>query len=89
MSEHSPPASSENVRRTMLANRRRDTKPELEVRKRLLAAGLRYRVDFPVDLTDRRRRADIVFTRARLVVRSEEHTLNSSHSHASRMPSSA
>ena len=68
MSEHSPPASSENVRRTMLANRRRDTKPELEVRKRLLAAGLRYRVDFPVDLTDRRRRADIVFTRARLVV---------------------
>lgn len=67
--EHPPPlASSENARRTMLANRRKDTTPELAVRRRLHAEGLRYRVDYPADSTDRRRRADIVFTRARVVV---------------------
>ncbi|EWS82322.1 DNA mismatch repair protein [Brachybacterium phenoliresistens] len=63
-----PPPSSENARRTMLANRRRDTSIELEVRRRLHAAGLRYRVDFPADASDRRRRADIVFTRARVAI---------------------
>ncbi len=63
-----PRASSENARRTMLANRRRDTSPELAVRRRLHAAGLRYRVDYPADSTDRRRRADIVFIRAKVVV---------------------
>lgn len=52
----------------MVANRRKDTFPELEVRRRLHAAGLRYRVDFAADQTDRRRRADIVFTRARVAV---------------------
>lgn len=68
MDIRSPHPSSENARRTMLANRRKDTTPELAVRRRLHAAGLRYRVDYPADLTDRRRRADIVFTRARVVV---------------------
>lgn len=63
-----PHPSSENARRTMLANRRKDTSPELAVRRKLHAAGLRYRVDYPADSTDRRRRADIVFTRARVVV---------------------
>lgn len=52
----------------MLANRRRDTTIELAVRRRLHAAGLRYRVDFPADAGDRRRRADIVFTRRHLAV---------------------
>lgn len=68
MTDHPPPASNENARRTMLANHRRDTSPELAVRRRLHAAGLRYRVDFPADPSDRRKRADIVFTRARLVI---------------------
>lgn len=63
-----PTASSENARRTMRANKRRDTSIELAVRRRLHAAGLRYRVDFVADRTDRRRRADIVFTRARIAV---------------------
>jgi len=50
----------------MLSNRGRDSGPELLVRKRLHAAGLRYRVDFaPVG---GRRRADIVFTRQHLAV---------------------
>jgi DNA mismatch endonuclease (patch repair protein) len=52
----------------MRANKRRDTKPELAVRRLVHAAGLRYRVD-SAPLPDRRRlRADLVFTRARVAV---------------------
>lgn len=64
----SPPASSEGARRTMLANRRKDTSIELAVRRLLHGAGARYRVDFAPDPTDRRRRADIVFTAAKVAV---------------------
>lgn len=52
----------------MQANRRRDTSIELAVRVRLFASGARYRVDFAPDPANRRRRADIVFTRRRLAV---------------------
>lgn len=52
----------------MRGNVRRDTKPEVEVRRLLHAAGLRYRVDFPALASDRRRRADIVFTSRRIAV---------------------
>ena len=45
----------------------RDTNPELELRRILHARGLRFRVDRPV-LTDRRRRADIVFAPAKVAV---------------------
>lgn len=59
-------ASTEGTRRSMKSNRRRDTKPELAIRTLLHAAGLRYRVDYaPIG---GRRRADIVFTRARIAV---------------------
>lgn len=51
----------------MQANRRRDTKPELAVRRAAYAAGLRYRVDFRPILT-LNRRADLVFTRAKVAV---------------------
>lgn len=61
-------ASSASVRATMLANRRRDTTPELAVRRLLHAAGLRFRVDYPPLASDARRRGDIVFTRRRIVV---------------------
>ncbi|MGV9193625.1 very short patch repair endonuclease [Microbacterium sp. MC2] len=60
-------ASSENARRTMVANRGRDTQPELRVRRLLHAAGLRYRVDV-APLRGLRSRADIVFTRQRIAV---------------------
>lgn len=63
-----PRASSEGARRTMVANRRRDTKPELLIRRELHARGLRYRVDYAPLASDRRRRADIVFTRAKVAV---------------------
>ena len=46
---------------------RRDTKPEVELRRLLHASGLRFRVDRPV-LRDRRRRPDIVFGPAKVVV---------------------
>ena len=51
----------------MLGNKRRDTKPELAVRKALHARGLRYRVDL-APLTGYRRRADVVFTKRRIAV---------------------
>lgn len=51
----------------MIANRGRDTVPEIKLRRELHRRGLRYRVDMPV-LPEIHRRADIVFTRVRLAV---------------------
>lgn len=51
----------------MQANRSRDTKPELAVRSALHSLGLRYRVAI-APVPDLRRRADIVFTKARVAV---------------------
>jgi DNA mismatch endonuclease (patch repair protein) len=51
----------------MQLQRTRDTKPEMEVRRLLHAAGLRYRVD-ALMLPGLRRRADIVFRPARVAV---------------------
>lgn len=62
-----PEAPSAAARATMRANRGRDTGPEMAVRRALHARGLRYRVDHPLPF-DRRRRADIVFTRAKVAV---------------------
>lgn len=61
-------ASSPSVRASMRGNRRRDTRPELAVRRLLHAAGLRYRVDFAPLPGARRLRADVVFTWARVAV---------------------
>ncbi len=60
-------ASTPGVRRSMLANKRRDTRPELAIRSALHARGLRYRVDFP-PVRGLRRRADIAFTRRRIAI---------------------
>ncbi len=62
-----PEASSPAARATMRANRGRDTGPEMAVRRALHAMGLRYRVDHPLPF-DRRRRADILFPKARIAV---------------------
>ena len=51
----------------MQLQRRRDTAPEMELRRRLHADGLRYRVDYP-PVPELRRRADVVFTAARVAV---------------------
>jgi len=60
-------ASSDAARRTMQANRSRDTSPELAVRSRVHAAGLRYLVDRRLPVP-RVRRGDLVFPRARVAV---------------------
>ena len=60
-------ATSDASRRSMIGNRRRDTVPELKIRRRLHALGLRYRVDY-APTSNKRRRADIVFTRRRIAI---------------------
>lgn len=60
-------ASSPGRRRNMQANRSRDTQPELDIRRALHRLGLRYRVAI-APVPGLRRRADIVFTRARVAV---------------------
>ena len=62
-----PPASSTAARDRFRAQRRRNTTPELALRRLLHARGLRYRVD-TAPLPGVRRRADVVFTRVRLAV---------------------
>jgi DNA mismatch endonuclease (patch repair protein) len=61
-----PTASSAAVRQRMQSTRRRDTPGEVALRTRLHRQGFRYRIDYPIPGT--RRRADIVFVRARIVV---------------------
>lgn len=63
-----PPASSENVRRVLQRNARRDTAPELALRRELHALGLRYLVDCAPAGTSRRRRADVVLRGSRIAV---------------------
>jgi DNA mismatch endonuclease, patch repair protein len=52
----------------MRANRRRDTKPELTLRRALHAQGYRYRKDYRLDLAGTRVRPDIAFTARRVAV---------------------
>jgi DNA mismatch endonuclease (patch repair protein) len=59
-------AASTGSRKSMQANHRRDTSPEIAVRKILHSEGFRYRVDYAP--LGGRRRADIVFTRQRVAI---------------------
>jgi len=60
-------ASNEQTRKSMQANRSRDTGPELAVRQLLHMRGMRYRGDMRPD-SSIRRKADIVFTRIKVAV---------------------
>jgi len=62
-----PGASSPELSERMSTFPRRDTTPELELRQELWRRGLRYRVDRPLD-GKRRRRADLTFVGAKVVV---------------------
>lgn len=66
-SRHVPPASSPAAEHRMKHQRGRDTRPEKLIRSILFRRGLRYRIDSPV-LPGTRRRADIVFPKARVAV---------------------
>lgn len=68
----STPASTEIVTdvataQRMSRQRTRDTEPELVLRRDLHRRGLRYRVDAPIPGMPRRR-ADLLFTRAKVAV---------------------
>jgi DNA mismatch endonuclease, patch repair protein len=63
-----PPASSPAVRRVLQRNRRRDTAPELALRRELHALGMRFLVDASPAGTSKRRRADVVLRGSRLAV---------------------
>ncbi|WP_433802568.1 very short patch repair endonuclease [Actinomycetospora sp. CA-084318] len=65
--EERPTASSPAVSERMSAARRRDTAAELLVRREAHRRGLRYRVDAPLPGMPRRR-ADMLFTRAKVAV---------------------
>lgn len=65
-----PPGPSDRSA-NMRAIRRRDTKPEKEIRSRLHRRGLRFRVDYPIPLAaegSKRARPDIVFKGRRVAV---------------------
>jgi DNA mismatch endonuclease (patch repair protein) len=59
-----PSASSELVRRQMSRQRRRDTRPEVALRRELHARGMRFRVDARVGSA----KPDILLTSARIAV---------------------
>jgi DNA mismatch endonuclease, patch repair protein len=59
--------SSDAVSRRMSVQRRRDTEPEVLLRRELHRRGYRFRVNYPVP-GRRRRTIDIAFTRHRLAV---------------------
>lgn len=61
-------ASSEHARLTMRANRSRDTKPEMLIRRELHRRGRRFRVAYRPLPEDRRRTVDIAFTRLKVAV---------------------
>lgn len=60
-------ASSSAARATMQANRSRDTTPELAVRRRVHAVGMRYLVNARPE-PDLRRTVDLLFRRPRVAV---------------------
>jgi DNA mismatch endonuclease, patch repair protein len=62
-----PGSSGEEVSRRMSRLKRRDNEVELALRRALHAAGLRYRVTYPVPGLARRT-IDIAFTRAKVAV---------------------
>ena len=62
-----PAASGPDVQRRMQNQRRRDTRPELALRRELHRRGLRFRLQRQL-LADVKRTSDIVFGPARVVV---------------------
>jgi DNA mismatch endonuclease (patch repair protein) len=64
---NTPPASSPEALRRMRSTRQRDTAAEVALRSALHRRGLRFFVDRP-PLRGLRRRADVVFPRARVAV---------------------
>ncbi len=62
------PASDEGTRRSMMSNRRSDTKPEIAFRSMLHRSGLRFRKDRYIKLEPRGVKVDVVFPTERVAV---------------------
>lgn len=62
-----PIPASASVSTRLKRQPRRDTKPELELRRRLFSLGYRYRVNYPTPMNSRRT-IDIAFTRAKVAI---------------------
>src|SRR5690348_16647880 len=87
MSPSARPGSS--IHSARLARQpQRDTGPEVQLRKAMHALGLRFRIDQPV-VSSQRRRADVVFSRARVAVFVDGCFWHSCPVHASRPRSNA
>src|SRR5690606_41386111 len=63
-----PPSTSPAAAKAMRRTKRRDTLPELKLRRALHRRGLRFLVDRSPPGTNRRRRADILLRGARIAV---------------------
>jgi DNA mismatch endonuclease (patch repair protein) len=63
-----PPASTEAVRAVLVANRRKNTAPEIALRRALFARGLRFLVDVTPAGVSRRRRVDVLLRGSRIAV---------------------
>lgn len=63
-----PAASSEGARRVLSRTGRRDTAPELALRRELHRLGMRFLVDVTAPGTSRRRRVDVLLRGARVAV---------------------
>lgn len=63
-----PEPASQAVTATMRGNRRRDTRPELQIRSILHRRGLRFYVDKSIRTNGRSVRPDIVFPRLKVAV---------------------
>jgi DNA mismatch endonuclease, patch repair protein len=61
-------ANTPAIRLRMQRQRERDTAPAVTLRRELHRRGLRYRLEVPIVPGTRRRRADIVFGRAKVAV---------------------
>lgn len=62
-----PAATTLATKKVMRANRRKNTQPELRVRRIVHASGLRYRVDYRPE-ESLNRRGDLVFLGSKVVV---------------------
>jgi DNA mismatch endonuclease (patch repair protein) len=67
-SEHYPHPSSREASNRMVANRRRDTAPEVRLRSLLHRAGHRFRCDHPVRAGDLTVRVDVAFPGRKLAI---------------------
>lgn len=63
-----PPAPAPTRPGVMAQKKRRDTAPELALRRGLWALGLRFLVDVPAPGTGRRRRVDVLLRGGRVAV---------------------